>query len=132
MTRLKRFHDNTLGAILALALVGASVVYPRFDGHHAVAAVPLAAPALVVGVAGDHGDDAVDVGLRGSVASGRLGYDVALFHYDYKDYQVQVIANGLARTVNAPAEIPIGVVTSLLGAPFFLYLIQRRKRQLSV
>lgn len=37
-----------------------------------------------------------------------------------------------ARTVNAPAEIPIGVVTSLLGAPFFLYLIHRRKRQLSV
>ncbi len=41
-------------------------------------------------------------------------------------------ADLLARTVNAPAEIPIGVVTSLLGAPFFLYLIQRRKRQLSV
>lgn len=41
-------------------------------------------------------------------------------------------ADLLARTVNAPAEIPIGVVTSLLGAPFFLYLIQRRKRQLTV
>jgi iron complex transport system permease protein len=41
-------------------------------------------------------------------------------------------ADLLARTVNAPAEIPIGVVTSLLGAPFFLYLINRRKRQLSV
>jgi iron complex transport system permease protein len=41
-------------------------------------------------------------------------------------------ADLMARTVNAPAEIPIGVVTSLLGAPFFLYLIHRRKRQLSV
>ncbi len=41
-------------------------------------------------------------------------------------------ADLLARTVNAPAEIPIGVVTSLVGAPFFLYLIYRRKRQLSV
>ena len=41
-------------------------------------------------------------------------------------------ADLVARTVNAPAEIPIGVVTSLLGAPFFLYLIHRRKRQLSV
>ena len=41
-------------------------------------------------------------------------------------------ADLLARTVNAPAEVPIGVVTSLVGAPFFLYLIHRRKRQLSV
>lgn len=41
-------------------------------------------------------------------------------------------ADLLARTLNAPSEIPIGVVTSLLGAPFFLYLIHRRKRQLSV
>ena len=43
-----------------------------------------------------------------------------------------VSADLLARTLNAPAEIPIGVVTSLIGAPFFLYLIYRRKRQLSV
>jgi iron complex transport system permease protein len=41
-------------------------------------------------------------------------------------------ADLLARTVNAPAEIPIGVVTSLVGAPFFLYLINRRKRQLDL
>jgi iron complex transport system permease protein len=41
-------------------------------------------------------------------------------------------ADLLARTVNAPAEVPIGVVTSLVGAPFFLYLIHRRKRQLNV
>jgi iron complex transport system permease protein len=39
-------------------------------------------------------------------------------------------ADLVARTANAPAEIPIGVVTSLIGAPFFLYLIHRRKRQL--
>ena len=41
-------------------------------------------------------------------------------------------ADLLARTINAPSEIPIGVVTSLVGAPFFLYLIYRRKKQLSV
>ena len=43
-----------------------------------------------------------------------------------------MLADLMARTVNAPAEVPIGVVTSLVGAPFFLYLIQRRKRQLAV
>ena len=43
----------------------------------------------------------IDAGLRGSTPDGRVGYDVALFYYDYEDYQVQVIANGLARTVSA-------------------------------
>ncbi len=40
-------------------------------------------------------------------------------------------ADFVARTANAPSEIPIGVLTALLGAPFFLYLIERRKRQLA-
>jgi iron complex transport system permease protein len=38
-----------------------------------------------------------------------------------------LIADTLCRTVAAPAEIPIGVVTALLGAPFFLYLLQSRR-----
>lgn len=32
----------------------------------------------------------------------------------------------VARTVFAPSEIPIGVVTAMLGTPFFLWLIRRR------
>jgi len=39
-----------------------------------------------------------------------------------------VLADWLARTVFAPIEIPIGVVTACLGGPFFLYLLRRRKR----
>lgn len=35
-------------------------------------------------------------------------------------------ADLLARLVLAPAELPIGVITSLLGCPFFLYLLRRR------
>jgi iron complex transport system permease protein len=41
-----------------------------------------------------------------------------------------LLADLLARTINAPGEVPIGVVTSLLGAPFFLYLIHRRKKDM--
>ena len=37
-------------------------------------------------------------------------------------------ADTLARTVLAPTEIPVGVVTALCGAPFFLYLLRQRKR----
>jgi len=34
-----------------------------------------------------------------------------------------VICDTVARTVIAPAEIPVGVITSLLGGPFFLWLL---------
>jgi len=39
-----------------------------------------------------------------------------------------ILADVVARTVLAPTEIPIGVITALFGAPFFLYLLRRRKR----
>lgn len=38
-----------------------------------------------------------------------------------------IAADTAARTVIAPAELPIGVLTSLLGAPFFLALLVRRR-----
>ena len=34
-----------------------------------------------------------------------------------------VVCDTLARTVIAPAEIPVGVITALLGGPFFLWLL---------
>jgi iron complex transport system permease protein len=37
-----------------------------------------------------------------------------------------VLCDLLARTVLAPAELPVGIVTALLGAPFFLWLLRRR------
>ncbi len=40
-----------------------------------------------------------------------------------------VFADVLARTVVAPAELPIGVLTTLLGGPFFLWLLARRGRR---
>jgi len=40
-----------------------------------------------------------------------------------------VLADLLARTMVSPLEIPVGVITSLFGAPFFLYLLVKvRKR----
>lgn len=37
-----------------------------------------------------------------------------------------VLADIAARMVLAPTELPIGVITSLLGCPFFLYLLRRQ------
>ncbi len=36
------------------------------------------------------------------------------------------LCDTVARTVLAPAELPIGIITALLGAPFFLFLLRRR------
>jgi iron complex transport system permease protein len=38
-----------------------------------------------------------------------------------------LLADVAARLVIAPAELPIGIVTALLGAPFFLYLLLRER-----
>jgi iron complex transport system permease protein len=41
-----------------------------------------------------------------------------------------VLADVVARTAQAPAEVPIGVITALVGAPFFLFVLgSRRARQ---
>ena len=37
-----------------------------------------------------------------------------------------MVADAIARSLYAPAEMPVGVVTALLGAPFFLLLLRRR------
>lgn len=37
-----------------------------------------------------------------------------------------VLADSLARTVAAPTELPIGVVTAFVGVPFFLWILRRR------
>lgn len=41
-----------------------------------------------------------------------------------------VVADGLARSVIAPAELPIGIVTALIGAPVFIWLLIREGRRL--
>jgi iron complex transport system permease protein len=40
-----------------------------------------------------------------------------------------LIADLLARTVDAPQVLPIGIVTAILGAPFFLWILRRSKAQ---
>ncbi|EJI83873.1 hypothetical protein AEST_32700 [Alishewanella aestuarii B11] len=43
---------------------------------------------------------------------------------------VLALADWLARMAVPPAELPIGIITALLGAPFFLYLLLQQKRRL--
>ena len=39
-----------------------------------------------------------------------------------------VVADTLARTVFAPQQLPVGVLTALLGVPLFLYLLSRQPK----
>jgi iron complex transport system permease protein len=41
-----------------------------------------------------------------------------------------VAADAAARSLPGPSEIPVGVVTAACGAPFFLWLLRRQKRDL--
>ncbi len=43
-----------------------------------------------------------------------------------------ILADVVARTIQAPAEIPIGVVTAFVGAPFFLFVLRSRRAQQGV
>jgi iron complex transport system permease protein len=40
-----------------------------------------------------------------------------------------VLADALARTLLAPTEIPVGILTAFTGGPFFLWLLRRERRE---
>lgn len=42
-----------------------------------------------------------------------------------------LFADTVARTLFAPSEIPIGVMTAMIGAPYFIYLLQNSKGKVS-
>jgi len=92
--------------VLAALGVGAAVAVTGIIGF-----VGLAAPHIIRLFAGaDH-----RIVLPGSVLLGAL---------------LVLCADLIARTAVAPAELPIGVLTSALGGPFFLWLLGRYRREL--
>jgi iron complex transport system permease protein len=42
-----------------------------------------------------------------------------------------LLADTCARTIAVPAEVPVGIFTALLGAPFFIILLRSSRRQLA-
>jgi iron complex transport system permease protein len=43
-----------------------------------------------------------------------------------------VLTDTAARTLLAPTEVPVGVLSAFIGGPFFLYLLRRTKREYKV
>ncbi len=42
-----------------------------------------------------------------------------------------ILMDVLARTLFSPLEVPVGVFTSLCGAPFFIYLLKRKQEEMT-
>ena len=40
------------------------------------------------------------------------------------------VCDALSRTILAPTEVPVGVITALFGGPFFIWLLRTRRRSL--
>ncbi|HEY8340167.1 MAG TPA: iron ABC transporter permease [Egibacteraceae bacterium] len=96
-----------LGLVVVVALLTASAVAVA----GIISFVGLVVPHIVRMVAGP--------GHRVLLPASALGGAVVL-----------VAADLVARTVAAPAEVPLGVLTALLGGPFFFWLLRRtRARQ---
>ena len=45
---------------------------------------------------------------------------------------LMLAADTVARSIVAPAELPVGLITSLIGAPFFLALLLRLRREIGI
>jgi len=43
-----------------------------------------------------------------------------------------IFADVLARTIVAPAELPIGIITAAVGGPFFLWILLRHRARLAI
>ncbi len=39
-----------------------------------------------------------------------------------------IFADTIARTIISPTEVPVGIITAMFGAPFFLYLLLKKKK----
>lgn len=42
---------------------------------------------------------------------------------------ILLLSDTVARTIVAPKEIPVGIITSILGVPFFIFILSRRNRE---
>ena len=57
--------------------------------------------------------NSMDIGIRGTGWGNVAHYQLSLYAYDYQDYQVQVIDNGIARTINSNGVDGRGLETEL-------------------
>ena len=95
---------RTVSIVLVAALTGAAIAFAGI-----IAFVGLVVPHIVRMAIGPR--------HRGLIAASAVGGALLL-----------VLADLVARTAVAGADLPIGMVTSLIGGPFFFYLLIKQRR----
>ncbi len=135
------------GLVVAIGVIGALLLAPRIDayafGEETAAALGvdldrttaavLATTALLTGAAVAI---AGLVGFVGLVIPHALRFLLGATHRRLVVASIPagaialVLADLGARTALAPAELPVGVITGLVGAPFFLFLLVRSRREI--
>ncbi len=99
--RLQRMRVYTLAITVVLTALAVAVVGP-------VGLVALAAPEMARYLAGHQG-----VPIWGAALAGAL---------------MMVLADLVGRTVLSPIEVPVGVVTAIIGGPYLLWILLRQSR----
>lgn len=56
-----------------------------------------------------------------------LSFSITIIYTGFLGAILLSLADTISRTIVAPAELPIGILTSLIGAPFFLWLLVNQK-----
>ena len=93
---------------LALSLCGAGLAAVATAAAGPVAFVALVAPQIARRLVGDRAIGLVPAGLIGAA--------------------IVVFADVLARRLFSPTELPVGVITAVVGAPYLLWLLARSNR----
>jgi hypothetical protein len=81
--------------------------------------------ALAMGTLSASGGGTQDVTV---LAMERAGFSGGFAHMlaEDNDVDLHVACDLVARTILAPVEVPVGVVTAMLGGPFFLWMLVRK------
>ena len=104
---------RSLGQRVALARLGAGLGFVLLAGG----AVAAAGPVAFVGLAVPH----VARALAGADYRWVVPYSIVLGAI------VLLASDVLGRVAARPAELEVGIVTAVLGAPFFIWLVRRRR-----
>jgi len=135
------------GALAVLA-VTLAVLAPRARALNLLARGPLVAASLGENPARLHGVLYLSAGLLTATAvsvAGTVGFVGLIVPHLLRllgatDHRILlpacallggtllVVADALARTVLAPQQLPVGVITAMIGVPVFLFLLQRMNR----
>ncbi|KAF1072192.1 MAG: putative siderophore transport system permease protein YfhA [Pseudomonas citronellolis] len=98
-TRLQAMRIGTLAVSVGLTAVAVAVSGP-------VGLIALIGPEIARYLTGRHGVPVLNAALAGSL--------------------LMVLADWLGRTLMAPIEIPVGIVMSVIGAPYLIWILLRQ------